>query len=220
MDDEVQWLNDFIAEVIDGWMVKDLERLSKDIPHRSGEAGNCNFPIALYVFACIEFLGHLTSTVLMSNNQPGYTKSRILSYIETFFPSEFVKEIRPYRRNFVNVFRNGLAHEYFAKSAGISRTEAHPLQINEKGQLVLDTDRFAEAFITSISRFKEAIKTNTALAGRVVERYSNLYQGNLRFRVIPTTTIISTASLSHPDVKLSTTTTLPYYPDPEKQQKK
>jgi len=216
MQDKTQWLDNFITEVIDGWICQDLERLLTDIPHRPGMAGNCNFPIALYIFSCLEFLGNLTSPVLISNNQPGHTKDRILSYIDTFFLEEFVKEMKPHRNNFVNIFRNGLAHEYFAKSAGISRTEVCLLQVNNQGQLVLDADRFAEAFRTSIERLKEAIKADTALVERIVERYRNSYQNNLRFRVTPTTTMISTASLVHPDVKL-TTTTLPYSPDQKKQ---
>lgn len=199
-------------------MKKDLKRLLTDIPHRSGEVGNCNFPIALYVFSCLEFLGYLTSVNLINSNQSGFTQQRIMSYIDTFFPEEFVRQIQSHRNIFVNVFRNGLAHEYFAKSAGISRTETHPLQVDNQGHLILDVDRFAEAFKTSIGKLKETIKTDITLSDRIVERYSTLYQRNLHFRAVPTTTTyVSNASLAHPSmIRNLTTTTMPPPPKPKK----
>jgi len=204
-----QWLNEFITEVIDGWMLTDLRRLLNDIPHRPNAAGNCNFPIALYVFACIEFLGQLTSVTPINTNQGGYTTNSIIGFINDFFPDDFKQKIQPYQNNFVNIFRNGLAHNYFAKNAGISRTEIEPLQVNEQGMLVLDADRFAEAFIASIIKLKEVIRIDSNLADRIVDRYGNLYQDHLRFQFTPTTTRISTASLAHPDTRLTTTTPPP-----------
>lgn len=209
MENKIRWLNDFITEVVSGWMSKDLERLLNDIPHRPSEAGNCNFPIALYVFACIEFLGQLTSATPINQNQ-GYTRNGIMGFIDDFFPDEFKQKIQPYRDNFVNIFRNGLAHNYFAKAAGISRTEALPLQVDNQGHLVLDADRFAEAFRASVEKLKEAIKNDPALTERIVDRYSAMYQGSLRFKETPTTTSVSSASLTHPSMLQNlTTTTMP-----------
>lgn len=210
MDSRTQWLNNFIAEVIDGWMLKDLKRLLS-ITHLPKKVGNCNFPIALYVFACIEFLGQLTSVTPINNNQSGYTKDSILGFINNFFPEDFKQKIQPYSSNFVNIFRNGLAHNYFAKSAGISRTETEPLQVNDQGMLVLDADRFAGAFMASIEKLKESIMNDSNLSNRIVDCYSVLYQDHLRFGFTPTTTRTSTASLAHPDVKLTTT-----FPPPPK----
>ena len=138
MDDKAQWLNGFITEVIDGWMLSDLERLINDIPHRPSKAGNCNFPIALYVFACIEFSGQLTSVTPINTSQGGYTQNSIMRFIDDYFPDDFKQKLRPHRNEFVNIFRNGLAHSYFAKYAGVSRTESEPLQVNSEGMLVLD----------------------------------------------------------------------------------
>lgn len=197
MSDKVQWLNGFVAEVIDGWMSRDIERLIKEIPHRRSEAGNCNFPIALYVFACIEFLGQLTSEASLPRT--GYTQVSIMGFIDNYFPEDFKHKLQPYRENFVNIFRNGLAHNYFAKYAGISRTESEPLQVNSEGMLVLDADRFAEAFNRAIVKLKDAINTNPKLAETMVDRYNAQYQDNrLRFQTTPTTTRISGASLAHP----------------------
>lgn len=199
-----QWLNDFIKEVVDGWMCRDLDRLL-DIPYRPGVAGNCNFPLALHTFACLEFLGYLTSPNPIDNNQHGCSRDRVMSYIDNFFPEEFMQEIQPYRNDFVNIFRNGLAHEYFAKSAGISRTESHPLQIDNRGRLNLDADCLAEAFKVSVEKLKRAIRSNSALMGRIAERYGNLCQSNLHFRVTSTATRVSGASVA-PPTNLTTTT--------------
>lgn len=215
MDSKTQWLNNFITEVIDGWMIKDLERLSNDIPHRPSQAGNCNFPIALYVFACIEFLGQLTSNTPINTRQGGYTRDSIMGFIDTYFPEDFKQKIQPHRNNFVNIFRNGLAHNYFAKAAGVSRTEAEPLQINDKGMLVLDADRFVEAFKLAIEELKRALKTDSTLAERMVDRYNAQYQRNLQFKRTPTTTRVSGASLAHPSmIQGVTTSTMP--PPPKK----
>lgn len=193
-------------------MLSDLKRLESDIPHRPSEAGNCNFPIALYVFACVEFLGQLTSATPINTNQGGYTRDSIMGFIDDFFPDDFKQKLQPYRSNFVNIFRNGLAHNYFAKYAEVSRTEKEPLQVNAKGMLILDADRFTDAFILAIQKLKEAIKTNSQLADRIVDRYNSQYQNNLmRFNTTSTTTLVSTASLAHPSMlrDLKTTTTMP-----------
>lgn len=215
MNNKIQWLNNFIAEVVDGWMLKDLGRLLNDIPHRSGEAGNCNFPITLYVFACIEFLGQLTSDTPI-DPKGSYTKDSIMGFINDYFPDDFKQKIQPHKNAFVNIFRNGLAHNYFAKAAGISRTETKPLQVDGQGHLVLDADRFAEAFGMSINNLKTAIKIDAQLAERMVHRYSIQYQGNLQFKVTPTKTYVSGASLTHPSMlqKIATTTTMPLFPSP------
>lgn len=233
MDDKTQWLNGFIAEVIDGWMITDLKRLLIDIPHRPGADGNCNFPIALYVFACIEFLGQLTTTAPLPKT--GYTQTSIMGFIDNYFPEDFKLKLQPHRANFVNAFRNGLAHNYFAKYAGISRTENEPLQVNGEGMLILDADRFVEAFRAAIVKLKEAIKTNAQLAETMVDRYNAQYQDNrLRFQTTVTTTRVSGASLAHPSMLsgltsssssapsityedlVKTTTTMPPPPQPKR----
>lgn len=203
MDRKITALNYFIAQVVDGWMLSDLTTLTA-IPHRSGAAGNCNFPIALYTFACIEFLGQLTSVTPINHNQPDYTKNSILSFIDNFFPDDFKQKLRPYKVRFVNIFRNGLAHNYFAKAAGVSRTKIEPFSV-EDGHLVLDADRFADAFKSAVNKLKETIETDSQLVDRMINRYDEQYQVNLKFK-LPTTFLqtsqarTSGASLPHPDM--------------------
>ena len=139
-----------------------------------------------------------------------------MGFIDDFFPDDFKQKIQPHQNDFVNIFRNGLAHNYFAKAAGISRTEREPLWVNPEGVLVLDADRFVEAFKSAIEKLKETIKTDTQLTERMVDRYETQYQHNLRF-MSPTLkqTLItrsSGASLPHPSMTRGLTTSSPSVP--------
>lgn len=210
MQNKNQWIDNFVLDIIDGWMVKDLESLLTNIPQQINESGNCNFPITLYVFSCIEFLGQLTNATPVNTNVSGYTQNAISNYIDNFFPDEFKRKLQPYQNSFINIFRNGLAHNYFAKSAGISRGETTPIQVDKNGCLILDADIFATSFIDSIEKLKSVINTDASLAKRITDRYADQYQTNkLKFQFTPTKTFVSGASLPHPDSLKKLTTTMP-----------
>jgi len=197
-----QTLDNFVAEVIDGWMCGDIENL-ENIPHRLGQPGNCNFPIALYVFACTEFLGQLTARSPVPKQ--GGTKKAILDYIEEFFPDEFKEELKPHRNRFVNLFRHGLAHNYFAKASGVSRTRKTHFSIDQ-GRLILDADMFAQSFVESTKKLKIKIKNDQKLAQVMVGNYNKQYNDNLKYlppnasRYLRRHTVTSTASTAHPDM--------------------
>lgn len=199
--DKTDALNNFIAQVVDGWMLGDLATLTS-IPHNPGASGNCNFPIALYTFSCVEFLGQLTFSGTLGNQD--YTKDPILGFIDDFFPDDFKQKLQPHKNEFVNIFRNGLAHNYFAKAAGVSRTKTEPFSM-EDGCLVLDADLFAKAFRQAVDKLKTTIESDTQLVVRMVDKYEvqvNKYQkfklspDQIRFYSTPT----SGASLAHPSM--------------------
>ena len=209
---EQGWVNGFFQQVIRGWMIGDLKRLTENILPIPNSDGNCNFPISLYVFSCIEFLGYLTTEDFDSikDGPGGYSSRRIITFIENFFPDESKREIEPYKALFVNIFRNGLAHEYFAKSAGISRSVEHLLYKDSTGNLILDADRFASTFEQSTTKLKEKIASDDNLVKRIYERYHENYNKNANFSkntpISTSTTLIeSFATLS----RESYTTTQP-----------
>lgn len=221
-----QTLDNFVEEVISGWMIRDLNKML-DLPVTPNSPGNCNFPIALYVFSCIEFLGQLTPSKQIDASRSNYTKTSVLGFIDDFFPSTFKDNLQPFRQQFVNIFRNGLSHNYFAKNAGVSRKESKPFQVNQNGNLILDADKFARAFIEAVEKLKLRINSDLDLAKRMVDRYNEQFKNNLLYnfststrQTITTTTSssstpnISGPSLTHPKmVKDLQTTTLPYSPD-------
>lgn len=215
MDKKIEALNNFISQVVDGWMLGDLITLTA-IPHNPGAAGNCNFPIALYTFSCVEFLGQLTFPGTLGNQ--GYTKDAVLGFIDDFFPDDFKLKLQPHKNEFVNIFRNGLAHNYFAKAAGVSRTKTEPFSM-EDGCLVLDADLFADAFRLAVDKLKATIQNDPQLVERMVDRYEAQVNENQKFKLSPDkirfySTPTSGASLAHPSMlqglkpmNLTTTTT-------------
>ncbi len=74
--DHTELAKKFLNEVVMGWMLGDLENMVTKIQPVENGAGNCNFPIVLYIFSCIEFLGFLTSEVIIPERED-YTKKRI-----------------------------------------------------------------------------------------------------------------------------------------------
>lgn len=202
MDKKIKTLNNFIAQVVDGWMISDLATLTA-IPHQIGAAGNCNFPIALYTFACVEFLGQLTFSGI-SLPKKEYTKVSVLDFIDAFFPDDFKQKLQPHKNEFVNIFRNGLGHNYFAKAAGVSRTQTEPFSM-EDGHLVLDADRFAEAFRIAVDKLKTTIQSDHQLVKKMVDRYEAQVNKNQKFKLSAEksrlySTPISGASLAHPSI--------------------
>jgi len=202
MDNKMKLLNNFISEVVEGWMLSDLVSLSA-IPHQPGAAGNCNFPIALYIFSCVEFLGQLTFSGQELPDR-GYTKASVLGFIDDFFPDDFKQKLQPHKNEFVNIFRNGLAHNYFAKAAGVSRAKTEPFSM-ENGLLVLDADRFADAFRLAVDKLKATIQNDTQLVERIIGRYEAQVNENQKFKLSPDkikfySTPTSGASLAHPSI--------------------
>lgn len=171
-------VQDFFNEVVQNLMLADLDNLVTKIPVVPNAGGNCNFPITLFIFSCIEFLGYLTSQELIDDDKD-YTKKRVFSYIRDFFDDKYKNQILKNESTFVDVFRHGLSHEFFAKGAGISRDKGVLVGKNQAGILVLSADGFYEAFKLSAEVLKKRISTNDrGVADNLVERYTNLLHKN------------------------------------------
>lgn len=162
-----------IDRICRGWILQDLKRLIQ-IPVIPNSDGNCNFPIALFVLSCMDFLGYLTS--LQELNSIGDTEKRIKTYIDLYFVETDKKALRPYMDDFVEVFRHGLSHEFFPKYGGISRTIPHVIW-QKDDKLVLDADELSHAFIRSIDNLSDRLD-QLPLAERVVRRYETKQNEN------------------------------------------
>ncbi len=215
--DHTELAQKFFEKIIDGWMLADLENMVTKIPAVEGAVGNCNFPIALYIFACIEFLGFLTSDVIIPDGADNDTKRRIWSYMNSYFDNGFISQLKSYEDDFVSIFRHGLAHEFFAKAAEVSRGKSLLVFYDtDLKSLVLDADKFYEAFKFSTENLKQVISQNTGkIADKMLSRYNTLQASNfIKFlpKNVPTSThtSLSNASIAEPIDK--NTTTLPYDP--------
>lgn len=185
MDDHTELAKKFLSEVITGWMLGDLENMVTKIPPVEKGVGNCNFPIALYIFTCIEFLGFLTSDVIIPDTSKDYTKRRIWFYINSYFNDNYLFQLRPYEDNFVSIFRHGLSHEFW------------------------------QVFRSSTDNLKSAIFQNSnKIADRMISRYNDLQASNfIKFlpKNIPTPTLTPSSNISIAEpIDTKTTTTLPY----------
>src|SRR3989344_5537146 len=77
-----------------------------------------------------------------------------------------------------DIFRNGLAHEYFARG-GISRDGGRPAVYKEIGGVVLDAESLANDFIESLDKFKQELEEDK-YTSRVNQAESSITDKNAR----------------------------------------
>ena len=145
----------FLDEIIFGWMKNDLERMAKEIPTNSGMVGNINFPLALCVLTYIESLG----SYLLGKDKQEY-KTTVGHYISQCFsrPGEYNAELLGV------FFRHGLAHQYFSRGA-ISRVGKRPAVVkDDKYGLILDIDTLMSDFLESLDAFRNKLTDENYLS--------------------------------------------------------
>lgn len=181
----------FLNTVVFGYIKKDLENMRDKIRPQPAAIGNINFPLALCVLAYMEYLGGF-----LLGGSDGFSQN-VREYISKCFtnPDEYPVEILR------DIFRNGLAHEYFARG-GISRDGGRPAVYKEVGGAVLDAETLTNDFLESLDKFKQELEDDKytrrvnqaerSIADRKV-RNKNLID-RLPMRVVTTTTRSSGAS--------------------------
>jgi hypothetical protein len=176
--EKIGFIRNYITEIVKGHMVGDIKRLLniKVIPGTSH--GNCNFPIVLYVFSCMDFLGYLVAIEEYSLYGRD-TEKRVMAYIDQMFSYEAKKEIEPHRKWFVDTFRHGLSHEFFPKMAGVSRTNAKLMTLRPDGYWVLDADILARMFIQSTDNLVKKTEDEIFCID-IYERNNNILTANTR----------------------------------------
>lgn len=161
----------FLDTVVKGYMVGDLERML-EIEVCPNQYGNCNFPIALYTFGCMDYLGYLISKKPLRRTGED-TRARIRAYVDRAFTEQHKKPLDEFWNKGVNVFRYGLVHEFFPKKAGVSRANTQLMWWWEEHECwVLDADRLAEAFIESVQRLESLMEDKCACA-TMYDRYTD-----------------------------------------------
>ncbi|MFA6184795.1 MAG: hypothetical protein WCT51_04335 [Candidatus Shapirobacteria bacterium] len=157
----------------------DLNRLIKEIKPRNNIPGDCNFPIILFCLTSIEFLGTLCF-------DDSTDEQRSKKYIEKYFIDNKSKELI-YKfgiLNFVNIFRNGLTHNFYVKHGfGIQRKSREILFLNRENKFILRTNKFVNSFLKSLSSFEEELKNNN-FQDEICRRYLKLINDdNKKFNV-------------------------------------
>lgn len=164
----------FFGEIIQCYMLADLAKIEGNYDP-SNKCGNCNFPLALQIFSCMDFIGWLISN---PKNQPDETAKNIESFVSNLFSTTRKMQVQEVTK-FAKIFRHGLAHEYFAKDSGISRKGKELLSVDlDKEVLVLDADILLEEFRASIERLRQKIENDPSLGSEIRTRYTEMQNDN------------------------------------------
>ncbi len=138
--------DEFLNKYVFGWIKRDFERMMTGVRVHPGQPGNIDFFLALCVIVSMEFLGGF---LLGEDRKFGNVKE----YIDKCFsnPREYPIKILK------DIYRNGLAHEFFPRGA-VSRTnERPPLFVDDKIGIVLDAETLANDFLNSLDKFKDEL---------------------------------------------------------------
>jgi len=134
---------DFLNTVVHGYIKKDLGDIKTYLPKRPGEAGNNNFSIALCVLSYMEYLGSFFTL-----DDFNFEKN-----VEVYMKNCFGNSEEYHPAILGDLFRNGLAHDYFARG-GVGRDGIKPgLYRNWDKKAVLDADTLLDDFLASLDKF-------------------------------------------------------------------
>ncbi len=135
--------DNFIDQIVFGWMKSDLENISRIRTAMPGE-GNANLPLAMVTVMYMDHLGGY----LLGTEKRGI-EVNINEYLSCFKnPSDYRPEL------LCDLFRNGLGHDYFPRG-GISRDNMRPPMVYSPGVgVILDVDSLFQDFIDSLDAFK------------------------------------------------------------------
>jgi len=197
----------FLNEIVFGWIKRDFERMVGEIPVRPGEAGNINFFLALNVLASMESLGGF----LLGEDRKFEENTK--EYISRCFsnPGEYKIEILK------DIYRNGLAHEFFPRGA-VSRDGEHPaIFVDGKIGIVLDAETLANDFLSSLEKFRSELdeeKYNSRMQElkQSTQRFLSAHEeiiDNLPKKTTTTSINTSTSSVSNESDSYSAVSTPP-----------
>ena len=141
----------FYNRVIREYIQSDLLAIKTYIPHQQTATGGLNFPIALCILAYMEYLGSFftgqTSERSFAENVRAYI-SKCFTHHADEYDIEILKDL----------FRDGLAHEYFARG-GIIRDGGSngPMFLGFGNNVILDAETLLNDFLESLDKFYESV---------------------------------------------------------------
>lgn len=154
---------DFLNKIVFGYIKKDLENI-KTLPKR--DEGGCNFPIALCVLSYMEYLGSF-----FTGNEFDFPQN-ITAYIDKCFRNKNDYNVDILK----DLFRDGLAHDYFPRG-GVGRDSIRPgLYVDYNGDVILDADTLMDDFLNSLDLFRDELEdqmyqARIELAGNKIKKW-------------------------------------------------
>jgi len=138
---------EFLSDIVFGWIKNDLEHMRKDIYPFKYPQGNIHFPLVLCTLSYMEFLG-------------GFLHEGDLKFLPSV--NAYVTECSPNLKEYdvevlKDLVRNNLSHNYFPYGA-ITRNDYG--QLFHKGpnyDINLNAEFLVKDFIESLDTFKEKL---------------------------------------------------------------
>lgn len=149
--------DEFSEKVVLGYIKEDLARMVSAIRPIPSQPGNINFPLALFTFSCMDYLG----SYLLGKDKK--FQKNIQKYIELCFtrPEQYPVAI-------LKIFRDPLAHRFFP-SGGVSRGGRRPaLTKTLDDKALLDIEVLVSDFLESLPTFVTTLD-DTAYAQREMQ---------------------------------------------------
>lgn len=156
-------VREFFDHEVMGYMVEDIKSLQNDIEAEGKNYGACAAPLALAVCSAMNRLGALAGAndpkeILVAEKTAEWLKFFCEHYMQAPKTGEWPYKTKAFQRVLYEIFRNGLAHQYMPKAAGITRNPAIEEVISEKdGLVILQSDLLATDFCEAVNRVGEKI---------------------------------------------------------------
>lgn len=162
----------FFDTEVSMYILKDIDTLNEIRPDKDGLCG-CTVPLAMMVFAVIEFFGYLTR----DDSNPKKTDTLgnfryLLSEKAGFFPKIYEDNCD----RIVKLFRHGLIHQFFPKASGIAKAGNYPLIFESSGIPNLNVDVLSKDVKEALGKIKQSIIQNrdNTLVDRINSRLDKL----------------------------------------------
>lgn len=148
--------------VVMGYIRNDLEQMMRIGPATPDGLGWCAVPLALTVFAGMNFLGELL-------RRPWDAPTDTTASIEKFC-TDFMKKVNcevygkeTTQELFTELFRHGIVHQFLPKRCDIMRDPSFQrvLQLSPTGRIVLQAEILARDFLTAIELMGAKVKRGT-----------------------------------------------------------
>jgi hypothetical protein len=158
-----QTVLEFFRIFIEGYILKDLDKLKSIQPDTNTGLGGCTIPTAMLILSSMDLFGFL----LNKEGKTDSSKDNILFFIDfdDFFPHYYkgTNGVICTKEKLYN-YRHGMMHHFFPKFkgefAGICKNTDStslfiPIQINDKFEESLNVSLFASDFIKATGKLKE-----------------------------------------------------------------
>jgi hypothetical protein len=181
----------FFDDEIEKFLVQDIERLTNEIRPDSDGLRGCTVPLAMMLFATIDFFGYLVRDDLrkgqgskkksrskkpekpktMDENEGKTDNTKSSMYLLSqagLFPDEYSAKSEA----IVHLFRHGLMHQVFPKASGIAKWGLDEPLIDPSPTPVLNVDVLARDVVQALRKLRSRIATaqNDDLADRMNRR--------------------------------------------------